>query len=72
MDQCRAIDCSAPSSPRVINLRVLVRLGLVELVDYPTHRPGKVARLTAAGRVATRGRLREVLVQAVADRAQSG
>ena len=28
----------------------LVRMGLLELVDHPTYRPGKLARLTDRGR----------------------
>ena len=27
-----------------------IRMGIMELVDHPTHRPGKVARLTDRGR----------------------
>lgn len=36
----------------------LRRMGLVEAVDHPTHRPGKITRLTDAGRTITREQLR--------------
>lgn len=37
---------------------MLIRMGLAKLVDHPTHRPGKVVRLTDTGATATREQLR--------------
>lgn len=47
--------------------RRLIHMGLVKQVDHPTHRPGKVLRITELGRVASREEIREAWARARED-----